>query len=266
MKENKENKEDREGFFTRMKTADKKGFEITMFVISILVAFIVAVSFILLLVFWNSPGEDKVTDEEADAVIVTGGAIEATAAPSPTPFGDAIIHDDNLDGEYNDMIEDDLDSYKSGYTTATVNMRSEASLTASVVTKVPADTKVKFIKLHDKEWMEVNYNGRKGFINAMYLSATKPQPTRRRRRRSRRKRRQNQRKNRKRRQNQRKNRRRPRSQRRSRPRNRQRIRRRSQQKNRRRSQARNRLKHRKLRKNRNGMGKKIKRGYEPWNN
>ena len=176
MKENKENKEDREGFFTRMKTADKKGFEITMFVISILVAFIVAVSFILLLVFWNSPGEDKVTDEEADAVIVTGGAIEATAAPSPTPFGDAIIHDDNLDGEYNDMIEDDLDSYKSGYTTATVNMRSEASLTASVVTKVPADTKVKFIKLHDKEWMEVNYNGRKGFINAMYLSATKPQP------------------------------------------------------------------------------------------
>ncbi|MCH5252150.1 MAG: SH3 domain-containing protein [Lachnospiraceae bacterium] len=166
--------EKKDGFFARMKNAEKKGFEITMFVISIAIAFVVVASTILLIAFWNSSDEDKVTDEEVDVVTITESAVEATAEPTKTPYGNAIINDD-LNGIDEDMIDEDLASHKFGYTTAIVNMRSEASLTASVVTKVPANTRVKFIKLHDEEWMEVTYNGMNGFINAMYLSASKPE-------------------------------------------------------------------------------------------
>ena len=47
---------------------------------------------------------------------------------------------------------------------------------ASVVAKVPASTKLTFSGLQKKEWMEVEYNGQKGYINAMYLSVDKPKP------------------------------------------------------------------------------------------
>ena len=83
-----------------------------------------------------------------------------------------MIREDDADTQ----VDEELAKATEGYTTSTVNMRSEPSLTASVVAKVPASTKLTFSGLQKKEWMEVEYNGQKGYINAMYLSVDKPKP------------------------------------------------------------------------------------------
>lgn len=168
-------KENQEGFFAKMKNAERSGFEITMFVISVVVALAVLISVIWLAIFWNKANSNKITDEEADASSVTESAVAVeTEEPTATPYGSAIITDKPVSEDDDETVDEDLAKSKYGYTTAVVNLRSAASLTASVVTKVPLHAKVKLIKLHDKEWMEVTYNGMNGFINAMYLSATKP--------------------------------------------------------------------------------------------
>ena len=170
-------KENQEGFFAKMKNAERSGFEITMFVISVVVALAVLISVIWLAIFWNKANSNKITDEEADASSVTESAVAVeTEEPTATPYGSAIITDKPVSEDDDETVDEDLAKSKYGYTTAVVNLRSAASLTASVVTKVPLHAKVKLIKLHDKEWMEVTYNGMNGFINAMYLSANKPAP------------------------------------------------------------------------------------------
>ena len=83
-----------------------------------------------------------------------------------------MVREDDADTQ----VDEELAKATEGYTTSTVNMRSEPSLTASVVAKVPASTKLTFSGLQKKEWMEVEYNGQKGYINAMYLSVDKPKP------------------------------------------------------------------------------------------
>ena len=161
-------------FFSRLKTAKHRNFEITMFAISILMGIAVLASVVVLGMYWSKGASNKVTEENDDAV--SSGAVtvadDEPADPTATP-GSSVITDDD-DG--NQSYDEDLKPGKKAYTTAYVNMRSDASLTASVVTKVPSGSKVKLIKLEKEEWFEVDYNGVTGYINAMYLSANKPAP------------------------------------------------------------------------------------------
>lgn len=166
-------KKDKKGFFARMLSSEHKIFETSMFSISVILSLVlvIGISFSVSKMYFN---DDKITDEEADASAVTGSVVSVRESPEPTlpPSGNMMINEDDLGMD----VDDELANASEGYTTSTVNMRSEPSLTAAVVTKVPASTKVKFIKLHKKEWMEVEYNGTKGYINALYLSTDKPKP------------------------------------------------------------------------------------------
>lgn len=88
-------KENQEGFFAKMKNAERSGFEITMFVISVVVALAVLISVIWLAIFWNKANSNKITDEEADASSVTESAVAVeTEEPTATPYGSAIITED----------------------------------------------------------------------------------------------------------------------------------------------------------------------------
>lgn len=166
-------KKDKKGFFARMLSSEHKIFETSMFSISVILSLVLVVGiwFSVSKMYFNN---DKITDEEADASVVTGSVVAVRESPEPTlpPSGNMMINEDDMGTD----VDEELANASEGYTTSTVNMRSEPSLTATVVTKVPASTKVKFIKLHKKEWMEVEYNGMKGYINALYLSTEKPRP------------------------------------------------------------------------------------------
>ena len=165
-------KNDKKGFFKRMLSSEHKIFETSMFSISVILSLVlvIGIGFYVSLVYFNN---DTITDEEANASAVTDGAVMVRESPEPsaTPSGNTMINEDDLGTD----IDDELANATEGYTTSTVNMRSEPSLTASVVTKVPASTKLTFKGLKD-EWMEVEYNGMTGYINAMYLSVDKPKP------------------------------------------------------------------------------------------
>lgn len=57
-----------------------------------------------------------------------------------------------------------------------LKMRSAASTSASVVTKLPYGTQVKVISTHN-DWARVTANGKTGFVASRYLSKTKPSST-----------------------------------------------------------------------------------------
>lgn len=166
-------KKERKGFFAKMLSSEHKVFETTMFGISVILslALVIGIGYYVLITQFDN---NVITDEEANASSVTDGALTVaeTPEPVPTPEGNMVENDDEMGAN----IDEDLATAKEGFTTTAVNMRSEPSLTSSVVAKVPSGTKLTFIKLHDKEWMEVDYNGVTGYINAMYLSTEKPKP------------------------------------------------------------------------------------------
>lgn len=166
-------KKERKGFFAKMLSSEHKVFETSMFGISVILslALVIGIGYYVSITYFD---DSVITDEEANASSVTEGALTVAETPEPvaTPDGNMIENDEDFGAN----IDEDLVNAKEGFTTTTVNMRSEPSLTSSVVTKVPLGAKVTFVKLHDKEWMEVDYNGVSGYINAMYLSTEKPKP------------------------------------------------------------------------------------------
>ncbi len=156
-----------------MLSSEHKVFETSMFGISVVLtlALVIGIGYYISVAFFN---HNTVTDEEANASAVSDSAVTVRESPEPTqtPDGNTIVREDDADTQ----VDEELAKATEGYTTSTVNMRSEPSLTASVVAKVPASTKLTFSGLQKKEWMEVEYNGQKGYINAMYLSVDKPKP------------------------------------------------------------------------------------------
>jgi len=160
-------KNEKKGFFSRMLSSEHKVFETSMFGISVVLtlALVIGIGYYISVAFFN---HNTVTDEEANASAVSDSAVTVRESPEPTqtPDENTMIREDDADTQ----VDEELAKATEGYTTSTVNMRSEPSLTASVVAKVPASTKLTFSGLQKKEWMEVEYNGQKGYINAMYLS------------------------------------------------------------------------------------------------
>ncbi|MBO5488358.1 MAG: SH3 domain-containing protein [Eubacterium sp.] len=161
-------------FFSNMKNDEHRVFEITMFSVSSVVALVVVACCIMLGSLYFNNG-NQISDEEANAGSVTGTAVteREEAEPTATPDSNSVIHED----DFNSDIDEELANSEYAYTTTNVNMRSEASLTAGVLVKVPSSTKVKVVKLtDDKEWCQVEYNGQTGYIKSLYLSTTKPEP------------------------------------------------------------------------------------------
>ena len=135
-------KKDKKGFFARMLSSEHKIFEVSMFSISVILSLVlvVGISYAASKIYFN---DNEITEEEADASSATGTSVTVRESPEPTlpPSGNMMINEDDLGTD----IDDELAKAAEGYTTSTVNMRSEPSLTATVVTKVPMSTKVKFI-------------------------------------------------------------------------------------------------------------------------
>lgn len=161
-------------FFKKMKTAEHRGFEISMFAVSILMVIVVLISIVMLGIYWGKGSSDTISDDGNDDIATSSAVTVANdedSAVATQPPENPIVSEDDVNN-----FDEDLKAGKYAYTTAYVNMRSEASLSASVVAKVPSGTKLKLIELEAEEWFKVEYDGTTGYINAMYLSKDKPAP------------------------------------------------------------------------------------------
>ena len=170
--------EKKRGFFGRMLKAERPKLEITMFFISIIVAGLLLVGVVWIGYYYIKGQTNRYTDKEVNAGTVTESAVEIDEEeeiePVETiaPDGDMIINEDNV---FDNTAE--LKDATEAYTTSDVNLRSEASLTAPVLLKVPISTLVNIVEYDGEgEWVKVSYNGTEGYINAMYLSVDKPTP------------------------------------------------------------------------------------------
>ncbi len=163
------------GFFGRIKRSDNPAFEIGMFSISIAISLAVLVGLVLVAWFYIKGQTNRYTEEEVNAGTVTQAAVEVDKTeeePVQTvdPNQEMIENDDLID------YEDELKTAEYAYTTSDVNLRSEPSLTALVVMKVPFGASVDMISYDGGDWAKVSYQGQEGYINAMYLSVDKPVP------------------------------------------------------------------------------------------
>ena len=163
------------GFFGRMKRSDNPAFEIGMFSISVAIALAVLCGVLLVGWLYIKGRNARYTEEEVNAGTVTQAAVEVDKTeeePVPTvdPNADMIENDQLID------YDEELKTASFAYTTSDVNLRMEPSLTSAVIMKLPFGTMVDMVSYDGKEWAKVSYQGQEGYINAMYLSVTKPVP------------------------------------------------------------------------------------------
>ncbi len=121
---------------------------------------------------------------------------ETTPIPSPVETEEASGEEDDEDAKETDKpseeedtddegdeedTEDEEDGGEDGeeamYLTTLVNMRSSASLTASIITKIPTGSVVARIDKLDDGWSEIYYEGREGYVRTEYLTKTRPNST-----------------------------------------------------------------------------------------
>ena len=145
-------KKEKKGFFAKMLSSEHKVFETSMFGISVILSLVlvIGVGYYVSFAYFDNT---TITDEEANASSVTEGAVMVTEKPEPTssPDGNMIENEDEMGAN----IDEDLASATEGYTTTTVNMRDDTSLTANVVAKVPMGTKLTFLGVKDDEWIDL---------------------------------------------------------------------------------------------------------------
>ena len=83
-------------FFEKMKTAEHRGFEISMFAVSILMAVVVLISIVMLGIYWGKGSSNTVSDDGADdmatssAVTVDNDEDSAVATQPPETAGGSI--------------------------------------------------------------------------------------------------------------------------------------------------------------------------------
>ncbi len=167
--------ENKQKFTEKLKTDKKFRFEFIVGIWSGIIACILLAALVFVAKIYIFSDKSIDSDEIADEppAVVTEQAVE----PEETkpPYKSAIISDNEEDFEddMNDEEIEGLKSAKTAYATTVVNLRSEPSLTASVITKLNAGDEVDIVE-YGKEWTKVSYNGKEGYISTIYLSTRKP--------------------------------------------------------------------------------------------
>lgn len=167
--------ENKQKFTEKLKTDKKFRFEFIVGVWSGLIACVLLVALVFVAKIYIFSDKSIESDEIADETpaVVTEQAVE----PEKTdpPYNKAIIsgNEEDFEDDEDDEETEGLKSAKTAYATTVVNLRSEPSLTASVITKVAAGDEVDILE-YGKEWTKVSYDGKDGYISTIYLSTKKP--------------------------------------------------------------------------------------------
>ena len=167
--------ENKQKFTEKLKTDKKFRFEFIVGIWSGIIACVLLVALVFVAKIYifsdKSIDSDEIVDETP--AVVTEQAVE----PEKTnpPYKSAIIsgNEEDFDDDENDEEMEELKSAKTAYATTVVNLRSEASLTASVITKLDAGDEVDILE-YGKEWTKVSFNGKEGYVSTIYLSTRKP--------------------------------------------------------------------------------------------
>ena len=167
--------ENKQKFTEKLKTDKKFRFEFIVGIWSGIIACVLLVALVFVAKIYifsdKSIDSDEIVDETP--AVVTEQAVE----PEKTnpPYKSAIINgnEEDFDDDKNDEEMEELKSAKTAYATTVVNLRSEASLTASVITKLDAGDEVDILE-YGKEWTKVSFNGKEGYVSTIYLSTRKP--------------------------------------------------------------------------------------------
>ncbi len=167
--------ENKQKFTEKLKTDKKFRLEFIVGIWSGLIACVLLVALVFIAKIYifsdKSIDSDEIVDETP--AVVTEQAIE----PEKTnpPYKSAIIsgNEEDFNDDENDEEIEELKSAKTAYATTVVNLRSEASLTASVITKLDAGDEVDILE-YGREWTKVSFNGKEGYVSTIYLSTRKP--------------------------------------------------------------------------------------------
>lgn len=167
--------ENKQKFTEKLKTDKKFRFEFIVGIWSGIIACVLLVALVFVAKIYIFSDKSIDSDEIADETpaVVTEQAVE----PEKTdpPYDKAIIsgNEEDFDDDENDEEMEGLKSAKTAYAATVVNMRSEASLTASVITKLNAGDEVDILE-YGKEWTKVSHDGKEGYVSTIYLSTRKP--------------------------------------------------------------------------------------------
>ncbi len=167
--------EDKQKFSDKFKNDKKFRFEFFIGIWTGIVSVILLVGIIFVgktFIFGNHSIDSEEAEEEIPPVVS-----ETAVEPEETeaPYTSAIVsgNEEDFDEEEEDE-EDDLKTAKTAYATTVVNVRSEPSLTATVITKLKTGEEVKILE-YDKEWTKISIHGTEGYVSTIYLSTTKPE-------------------------------------------------------------------------------------------
>ncbi|MDO4804807.1 MAG: SH3 domain-containing protein [Lachnospiraceae bacterium] len=123
-----------------------------------------------------TPSGNLISKEKPKVDYVTPTPIpEETATPSPSPAPTATpapsgsLTPTAIPASLPILVTGTPADSAAYYTTANVNVRSEASVNGAILGGIAANTKIDVQEIVGGEWARIEYNGKTGYINTKYL-------------------------------------------------------------------------------------------------
>lgn len=120
-------------------------------------------------------------DTMSEAGSLSGNGVIAAqeidpSAVTPSVSGDSVSSNDSTDSSVSSNSSESTESTtedSTGYTSAGVNMRSDADQDSDVVNTIEKGEEVKVLGTKDG-WTHVEYDGDEGYVKSTYISSTRP--------------------------------------------------------------------------------------------
>ncbi len=166
--------ENQEKFLQKLKNDKKFRFEFIIGIWSGIISLMLVVALVFVTKYFILNDNSIESDDVVEETPVTTTAQAVTVRETDPPYDNAIINGNEEDFDDGEDDGDELKSAEKAYATTVVNVRSEPSLTASVIGKLQKGQEVKIVEF-DKEWTKISYNTTEGYVSTIYLSANKPE-------------------------------------------------------------------------------------------
>lgn len=166
--------ENQEKFSQKLKNDKKFRFEFIIGIWSGVISLMLVVALVFVTKYFILNDNSIESDDVVEETPVTTTAQAVTVRETEPPYDNAIINGNEEDFDDEEEEGDELKAGEKAYATTVVNVRSNPSLTASVLGKLQKGQEVTVVE-YDKEWTKISYNTSEGYVSSIYLSATKPE-------------------------------------------------------------------------------------------
>lgn len=158
--------ENQEKFLQKLKNDKKFRFEFIIGIWSGIISLMLVVALVFVTKYFILNDNSIESDDVVEETPVTTTAQAVTVRETDPPYDNAIINGNEEDFDDGEDDGDELKSAEKAYATTVVNVRSEPSLTASVIGKLQKGQEVKIVEF-DKEWTKISYNTTEGYVSTI---------------------------------------------------------------------------------------------------